>query len=275
MKYLFSYIVSLLIFTSCPVSGQVTSEGQQQLINDKVNVSGSAVTFFSMEDNRRTLLLRNLRSGNTVSFDNVAGETVLTDKDLYFKDSFKNLIRFSLADNILDTIKQTDEFHYNNNDDMLYLYSREKQLLEMRRAESLKLVASYQVIQYSFSDDFKQLLLHRTDGSFQLLDLKNQKKILVWTPDKPFQSWSKAVWANNKVFVLFSNEREIILQTIGFSDINTEQLFKLPPNEDSWQIDASLNGLRRINDSVWIVGLRQLIANLDKVKPQVWRGSDK
>src|SRR5690606_16509146 len=196
-------------------------------------------------------------------------------KDLYFKDSFKNLIRFSLAYNIIDTIKRTDEFSYNNNDYLLYLYSREKQLLEMKRAESLKLVASYQVIQYSFSDDFKQLLLHRTDGSFQLLDLKNQKKILVWTPDKPFQSWSKAVWANNKVFVLFSNEREIILQTIGFSDINTEQLFKLPPNEDSWQIDASLNGLRRINDSVWIVGLRQLIANLDKVKPQVWRGSDK
>lgn len=275
MKYLFSYIVSLLIFTSCPVSGQVTSEGQEQLINDKVNASGSAVTFFSMEDNRRTLLLRNLRSGNTVSFDNVAGETVLTDKELYFKDSFKNLIRFSLADNILDTIKQTDEFHYNSNDDMLYLYSREKQLLEMRRAESLKLVTSYQVIQYSFSDDFKQLLLHRTDGSFQLLDLKNQKKMLVWTPDKPFRSWSKAVWANNKVFVLFSDEREIILQTIGFRGINTEQLFKLPPNEDSWQIDGSLNGLRRINDSVWILGLRQLIAKLDKVKPQVWKGSDK
>ena len=275
MKYLFSYIISLLVFTSCPVSGQVTSEGQQQLINDKVNESGSAVTFFSMEDNRRILLLKNLRYGNTVSFDNVAGETVLTDNGLYFKDAFKNLMRFSLADNILDTIKQTDEFHYNSHNHMLYVYSREKQLLEMRRAESLKLVASYQVMHYSFSDDSKQLLLHRIDGTFQLLDLKNLKKKLVWTPKKTFRSWNKVFWANDKVFVLYNDDREIIMQTIGFKGLETEQLFKIPPNEDSWQIDASLNGLHRINDSVWTVGLRQFVAKLDNVKPQVWRGSDR
>ncbi|MFA4870184.1 MAG: prolyl oligopeptidase family serine peptidase [Pedobacter sp.] len=274
MKHLFSYIISLLVFTTCPVSGQVSSEGQQQLVNDKINPSGSAVTFFSLEDNRRTLVLKNLKSGNIACFDNVDGGTVLTDHALYIKDSSKNLIRFSLTDNLRDTVKQVNTFYYNGAYSMLYVYSSKKQLLELRKADNLKLVASYQVMKYSLSDDFRQVLLHDIAGTYRLLDLKNLKRNVVWVPENPIRAWDKVVWENNKAFIIFKDDKEIRLQELGIKGIESEQLCKLPLDENQWQIDASLNGLRRLSDSLWIVGLRQVNVQSDTVKPQVWKQSD-
>lgn len=274
MKYLFSYIIIMLVFTTCPVSGQVSSEEQQLLINDKVNLSGSAATFFLLENDNRTLLLKNLRSGNMVSFHNVESSTVLTDHALYVKDSFKNLIRFALADNIKDTLRYIDAFYHNGADALLFTYTRQENLLEVRKSNSLKIVASYQVLQYSFSDDYRQLLLHQLDGSYLLLNFKNLKNNVVWKQNIPMRTWDKVAWEKNKPFVIFREQHGILMQEIGEKGIETEQFYKLLSNEGQWQVDASLNGLRRLNDSLWIVGLRSTFVQLDTIVPQVWKATD-
>ena len=274
MKHLFSYIISLLVFTSCPVLGQVSSEQQQQLINDKVNLSGSAATFFLLENNRRSLLLKNLRTGNMVSFHNVEGSTVLTDNALYIKDSFKNLICLSLADNVKDTLKNIDAFYYNGADALLFTYNRKENILEVRKAHGLKPVASYQVKQYSFSDDWRRLLLHQLDGTYRLLNLKKLKDHVVWNQKIPIRTWDRVVWEKNKPFVIFREQQGILMQEIGDRGIESEQFYKIPSDEGQWQLDTSLNGLRRLNDSLWIVGLRPLAMQLDTIVPQVWKGTD-
>ncbi|MEG1026455.1 MAG: prolyl oligopeptidase family serine peptidase [Flavobacterium sp.] len=87
MKKYFSHIIYLLVFVSCPVTGQVSDKDFEKLVNDKVNNTGF-VSFFKNIMGVNKLILYNIKSGDNLEFENIADNTVLTD-DWFLAVDFK------------------------------------------------------------------------------------------------------------------------------------------------------------------------------------------
>lgn len=112
-KHIF-HIIIWLITTACSVSGQVMTNGFEGVINNKVNNTGSAVTYYKILDGKNTFIVDNLRSNTQYNLDNIHSDCVLSRRffiGMDFKSQKIHLI--DLEYDQYETIEGVSRFWWN------------------------------------------------------------------------------------------------------------------------------------------------------------------
>lgn len=280
MKPHILFIVSLLVFLTCPVSGQVTDMqndhhtcGYEFLVSDKVNTSGTFVTFFLKKHNEKTLVLKNIKTGVELRFSNVHKEPILTDRFMIcYNYKNRELYRISLKDYSKDTLKDVADYSWINRYGKLLVYSSNSRILKLTDGNLNECSRLSDVVQYHLSPDQGSIvalssktvavctLVAGCDYSEVKLPDYLRIKTVKWSPD------------GSQFYLVGNNSHRFEVNVLNSKKITPVFSGSLTDSVSKTQIDTLFSHVRMLSHELMSFGSRRIAAQTEKYVPEIWLG---
>jgi len=280
MKPHILFIVSLLMFLSCPVLGQVAdvqndhdTKGYEFLVSDKVNTSGTFVTFFLKKGNTKTLVLKNIKTGVELRFSNVHKEPVLTDRFMICYN-YKNseLYRVSLNNYRKDTLKDVTDYRWIERSGKMLVYGSNSQTLKLTDGNLKECSRLSDVVQFHLSPDQGTIAAFTPNtvavynlaagceySEYELSDCLRIKTVK-WSPD------------GSQLYLIGNNSRRFEVNLVNSKKITPVFSGSLIDSLNNTRIDTLFSHVRMLSNELMSFGTRSLAAETKKYGPEIWLG---
>lgn len=271
-------ITCLLFLSSQYCVGQAQQQNNwEHLANDKINDNGTALTYRKTYMGKKDLVLKNLISGQELIFENMIGETVLTDQMLLFlnkEDS--NLYKVKVDDFTIDTIKNTADFHWIPKERKIVTYSVQTGNLQVFNADNERVKRMKRIITYCISPDEDKILTLDDKGVIRILDITSNKTKAYNHPILQSLKVKKAIWSNdNQTTFLFANNSEF-LKIFKVDNEGVKLMFKSLLEDSCLKtlVDTTFRDVRLIDNSKIAIGVKnKQIEKQQQGTPLIFHGS--
>ncbi|SKB84450.1 Prolyl oligopeptidase family protein [Sphingobacterium nematocida] len=279
MKILFSYIVSLLVFASCPVWGQVQTTGSfEELGNKKLDASGSVVGFSSFVEGRDTFIVQDLRNRQTYSFSEIAHETILNSRFAILESRPRKkcyIVNFTLKS--VDTLHNTRLIGYISETDELVFDDLERKVVVVKKLKSGKERIIQDVELYDYRQSDNTLFFLNNQGQFGVFSIKTGRLNTVAALDSTGLHFKKILLPEKDLnwYLLATHKKKLKVFKVdieGVSEVFNRDLYDSSDNTvlDTLFYRARLVGNDRIALSVKPIIETDSTATSDA---EIWYGS--
>lgn len=279
MKIVFSYIVSLLVFASCPVWGQVQITGSfEELGNRQLDASGSVVAFSLFVDGLDTFYIKDLRNRHTFSFTGIAHETFLNNRFAVLENRHHKkcyIVNFALKS--IDTLQNMQLIGYASETDELVFGDLKQKTVVIKKLKSGKQRIIHDVVLYDYRDSDKTLFFVNAKMQLGVFQLKTGKLNTVAVRDSTGIDFKKILFQEKGLdwYLMGTHKKKLKVFKVGsrgVTEVFDREFYNASDNTviDTLFNKARLLGNDRIALSVKPFDYTNQAASSDA---QVWYGS--
>ena len=179
MKGNLKYAVVLLFFIStCLIQGQTAYSYYENLVNDKVNDNKTALTYFITKDGSNVLRFVNLENRKEVNFQDITGQTVLTNNDFigygYLK---KTLFKMNIKTMNIDTIPNVDSYEWIEPFQALVYHQSSEQKLKIVGIRDNNTAQFDNVTHYVFNESKTKVVVRNKKQQLIIFDFKTGEAV--------------------------------------------------------------------------------------------------
>lgn len=252
------------------------SFNHEYLTNNKLNESGTALTYYVSSNEGRILYLNDLKNKRVYKFDNMNPNHMLND--VYFigiDQANKTLFIVELNKKIKDSLVGVDDFEWIQNTNTLIAYSRQTETLKIRNLKTGFTDTFYNIKDYTtnlvssnlaFVNNNQTIFFYSTVNNhirkFKKSNSKSNVKKLLW--DK----------AGRNIYGLFVDSENFEIHK--YSNKSNQFVFSnsIFFNDKKMQIDTLFNNSFMLTDQRLAVGLKRSdYFEVNSDDPEIWLGS--
>lgn len=259
------------------LKGYPSRKGYEFLMSDKVNAVGTFVTFFLKNGNERTLILKNVKTGEELLFPNVHTEPVLTDHFMIcYNYNKKELYKINLENYQRDELKGVSEYHWIDQYKKMIVYNDSTNTLKIINENLVECSRITNVRKYYISPKKESIVAIannnqlaicklKIDYSFSLLKLKKfpTVKTIKWSPNESLIYLVSREGSNFGVSVVKNKK---ITSVYNGSLIDTVK---------KTIIDTLFSNVRVFSDRRLGFGVKRIKNDVVAYEPEIWLGASK
>lgn len=277
MKNTFLYIIYLLVLSTCSAIGQVHHETPyQELMNDKVNDSKTAVTYFVKSEKTRTLKFLNLKTNKELSFENIFSPTILNDKlFITYNYKTKKLLVLDIPSMKLDTITKVDDYKWIDNLNTLVYYEKDSKQLNIWNAFKDKKTTFSNTLFYDFNKAENTIVIRDSNQNIVIYNVADGRKNNFKTDEIGITNPVKRVlWNILDTEPLFLSHDKTKFYIHIANTNNSKGIFSadLMDNQKNTVVDTLFSKVRVLKNDVVVVPVYPLTDSQKKQGPEIWLG---
>ncbi len=248
----------------------------EYLINNNLNESGTALTYYLSSKKGKNLYLNDLKNQKVYKFGNIHQNTIL-NKDYFIGINYSNRTVFTVdfSKQISDTISDVDDFVWIHSTSTLLVYNRER--------ENFKIIN----LKTGFTDTFDEVSYYVANPvSPNIAFVKDKQLVFYYNTvnneskkferSQPNSKLKKLLWdKEGKYFYAFFLQNEKF-EVYKYSDKNHKLVFSdhIIFNDRNMELDTLLNNVFMLKDERVAVGLKQsAFFEHNAEEPEIWLGT--
>lgn len=270
--------LSIVIFKSCLFFSTSFSQNlnHEYLTNNKINRSGSALTYTVSSNESRKLFLKDFKNNMLYKFDNINANHLLNEKYFIGKnDSNKTLYIVELNKKIIDSLDGVDDFEWFEKTNTLLTYNRQTKHLNILNLKKGGRASFSNILNYSTNYESSNVAFVNKDQTifnystvsnlytqFESNNTKSKVKKLLWDT------------TGNNIFVFYIENENFKICKYTKKSKQLEFLHSIYLNNKCMQIDTLFSHAKILNDQRLAVGLTLKNHNENSSDaPEIWLGS--
>lgn len=268
----------LVVFTSCYFFNHSSSQSldHEYLTNNKINKSGTALTYTVSSNESRSLFLKDFKNNMLYKFDNINANHLLNENFFLGKnDKNKTLYIVELNKKIIDSLVGVDDFEWFEKTNTLLTYNRQTKSLKLMNIKTgvredfsniLNYSTNYKSSNLAFVNKDQTVFIYSTVSNhctkFDNSNSKSYLKKLLW--DKTGKNvFGFFIEDENFKIYKYSNQSSQFVYTHSFF-----------LNNKDMQVDTLFTHTIILNDQQIAVGLNKSNHFVDTSdEPEIWLGS--
>lgn len=276
MKKDIYYLVSLLMLCICPVIGQTPAGGFERIVNNKVNEEGTALTYFIKNADESNLVLHMLHTNKEYVFENVTGQTILSDSFLFFINKEKQLHKVNLHSGSSEIVGEADRIITKRGSDVAFVFTEKESELFKLDLKNGRMQLIAETKKYFFSPNMKNLVYLGRDGKIIFFNLVKSKRINIANANT--QMLKAVSWDNHEdmAYLIIDDQAELKILKIG-SKLAKVVEYTIEQQLTGFEIDPMYRSVKWLSKDFLIVGLKRSKINTSETNEvsEVWLGSSK